>query len=86
MSKDANAVFDELESILSGYSSEGDASSVSLDQACIDEIVNVLSFRRNWLENNKSEPEKWPLKLDVDNAGLYYEQIHCHSEVENLHD
>jgi hypothetical protein len=80
VSKDANAVFDEIESILSGYSSECDASSVSLDQACIDEIINVLSFRLNWLENNKSEPEKWPLKLSADNAGLFHEQIHCHSE------
>lgn len=37
--------------------------------------INLDSFKDNWIQNNKINPEHWPLEISNDNTGIVFEQF-----------
>lgn len=50
------------------------------DTTNIVDIINKIhadldKFKDNWIQNNKVNPENWPLEISNDNIGIVFEQF-----------
>lgn len=82
MSNSENKIFEGLESLVLQAIKETptEEGSFSLDEASLENILNTLKIRKNWVKNNLENPEHWPLKLGFDNAGVFFEALSDSSE------
>jgi hypothetical protein len=46
---------------------------ISLDMFINEALKDVNDFESKWLELHKNDPERYPLELPVNNAGLWIE-------------
>lgn len=56
--------------------------SVSLEQAVAGAYKRINSFEVWWRKNHSIDPERYPMVLTENNAGLWDEQIYEHEEVQ----
>lgn len=54
---------------------EGQSRGVSLDQFVQELHEEVDKFRDLWLKMNQKDPEKWPLVIPEENAGVWIESF-----------
>jgi hypothetical protein len=40
----------------------------------------LVEFERYWRENNAKHPDMFPVEMDDDNVGLWFEQFHIFDE------
>jgi hypothetical protein len=48
--------------------------TVTLEQFIQGEESRLNRFKQYWLENNKINPEYFPLEININNAGVWDEQ------------
>lgn len=48
---------------------------VSLEEATSEMITKIENFKKWYLEQNKINPEHFPLELPHDNAGAWFEMM-----------
>jgi hypothetical protein len=59
-----------------GSSADG---SISLAQAVASAHEQVCSFEKMWIKANSKSPSNYPMVLEANNAGIWFEQIVEHS-------
>lgn len=52
---------------------------MSLNEAVNESYVQTRSFKNNWIEKNKENPEFFPMSFPSDNSGAWFEQMQEHS-------
>jgi hypothetical protein len=48
---------------------------MTLDEFIIEKRAEIETFRAWWLENHQKAPEKFPLEVPAENAGLWDEML-----------
>ena len=55
--------------------SSSSADTVTLKEAIIEAHEQVSAFEKSYLEEHKKKPQEWPLTMERENAGVWFEQI-----------
>lgn len=52
-----------------------DNSSMTLDQFMEEMHDDLIRFKNHWIEQNKIEPEFYPMEFDKDDTGQWMQQF-----------
>jgi len=49
---------------------------ISFEEFIKEAKANVDAFEQYWKENNHANPEIFPMEMDEDNVGMWWEQLY----------